>query len=114
MAKSKRVFELARELGVKSKVILEKCKAEEIDDMKNHMSTVSLGLEMTIREWFSDEVEESVVHTAVEVAEKIDLTKVRAKARKRVKPKAEVVVEDEEDADEETKVPVGKWIVVRS
>ncbi len=106
MAKSKRIFQLAKELGVASKVILEKCRAEEID-MNNHMSTVSIGLEMTIREWFSDETEQEEAHTAVEVAEKVDLTKVRkAKARKRVKaePVTEPVKDDGGDVGVMTEV----------
>ena len=38
MAKT-RIFELARELDVRSKDILEKCRAEGVE-VKNHMSTV--------------------------------------------------------------------------
>jgi len=73
-----RVFELARELGVTSKVILEKCRAEGLD-VKNHMATVSAGLEATVREWFS-ESEDS--HSAVETAEHVDLAAARAEARR--------------------------------
>jgi translation initiation factor IF-2 len=83
LAKAKRVFQIARELGVESKAILEKCRAEGVD-LNNHMSTIKLGLEMTIVEWFSSDTEESP-HNAVETAEKVDLTKVKAKARKRKK-----------------------------
>ena len=53
MAK-KRVFELAKELGVKSKAIVEKCQDEGVPGITNHMSTVKTGLEMTIREWFGE------------------------------------------------------------
>lgn len=85
MAKAKRVFQIAKQLGVSSKDVLEKCRAEGVD-LNNHMSTVSVGLEMTIREWFGDE-DGSASHTAVETARKVDLTKVKkAKARKRAKP----------------------------
>lgn len=82
---STRVFEIAKQLGVKSKAVVEKCHAEGIpaDVIKNHMSTVSLGLEQTIREWFANE---EGAHTAVEQADKVDLEKVRdekpRKARK--------------------------------
>jgi len=72
-----RVFELARELGVTSKTMLEKCRAEGLD-VKNHMATLSAGLEATLREWFSPDV----TQTAVETAEHVDLEKARAKARK--------------------------------
>ncbi|MCC7291705.1 MAG: translation initiation factor IF-2 [Phycisphaerales bacterium] len=75
-----RVHILANELGVNSKVILEKCRAEGLGDVvKNHMSTLSAGLEATIREWFS----EGAIHNAVETAEQIDLTKVRVRRRRR-------------------------------
>jgi translation initiation factor IF-2 len=81
-----RVFELARELGVTSKDILAKCRAEGLE-LKNHMTTLSAGLEATIREWFS----EGQSLTAVEVAEHVDLDTARAKAhrqRSRAKPAA--------------------------
>jgi translation initiation factor IF-2 len=72
-----RVFELARELGVTSKTMLEKCRAEGLD-VKNHMATLSAGLEATLREWFSPDV----TQTAVETAEHVDLEEARAVARK--------------------------------
>ena len=52
---AKRVFEIAKELGIKSKAIVDKCRAEGIPEsvIKNHMSTASAGLEATFREWFS-------------------------------------------------------------
>ncbi len=53
MAKAKRIFELAKELGVPSKEIVAKCKAEDVPGITNHMSTVKLGLIQTINEWFS-------------------------------------------------------------
>lgn len=95
MAKARRVFQIARELGVDSKTILEKCRAEGVD-MNNHMSTVSAGLEATIREWFSEEEGQSA-HTAVETTEKVDLNKARKKARPRRTKKA-----DAESIDGET------------
>ena len=52
MAKVRRVFEIAKELSVASKAIVEKCKAEEVPGITNHMSTVKMGLEATIKQWF--------------------------------------------------------------
>jgi len=75
---AKRIFEVARELGVNSKAVLSKCRAEGIE-IKNHMSTVSAGLEATIREWFS-EAEDST--TAVETTQHVDLEKARKEAKK--------------------------------
>jgi len=100
---NKRIFEIAKELGIKSKAIVEKCHAEGLpkDVIKNHMSSVSIGLEQTIREWFANESEgEENAHTAVEQAEKVDIEKVRAK--KKATKKATAVASDEtsEDAGE--------------
>jgi translation initiation factor IF-2 len=74
---------LAKELGVNSKAIVEKCQAEELD-VKNHMSTISAGLAATIREWFS----EGEHSTTVETAQRVDLKKVRVKKKKKVAKKA--------------------------
>ncbi len=75
-----RVYILAKELGVKSSAIVQKCQDEGLD-VKNHMSVISAGLAATIREWFS----EGERTTSVETAEKVDLKKVRLK--KKVKRK---------------------------
>lgn len=81
MAKSTtRVHLLATELGVKSTAIIEKCQAEGLDQVKNHMSTISAGLAATIREWFS----EGEHATAVETAKRVDLKKVRVPRKKKV------------------------------
>ncbi len=79
MAKTKRVHNIAKELGVDSKAIVAKCKAEGVPDVTNHMSVVKVGLEHTIREWFS----ESTPATAVETAAPVDLEKVRKPARRK-------------------------------
>ncbi len=93
---SKRVFEIAKELGVKSKSIVDKCHAEGIPSevIKNHMSTVSIGLEQTIREWFTAEEGGS---TAVEQADKVDLDKVREDKPR----KARKVSADDGDAEDD-------------
>jgi translation initiation factor IF-2 len=78
-----RVYILAKELGVKSTAIVQKCQDEGLD-VKNHMSVISAGLAATIREWFSDE--EGT--TSVETAEKVDLKKVRVKKKVKRKAKA--------------------------
>ena len=77
-----RVYILARELGVKSSAIMEKCQAEGLD-VKNHMSVISAGLAATIREWFSEG--ENI--TTVETAKKVNLKKVRIRKKpKRKQP----------------------------
>ena len=89
MAKQKRVFEIAKEIGVDSKVIVAKCHAEGIPEatIKNYQSAVSAGLEATIREWFSDHAASS---TAIETAEKVDIsTAKKATPKKRKKADGE-------------------------
>lgn len=86
---AKRIFEIAKELEIPSKEILTKLKAEGIPNMNNHMSSVSAGLEATIREWFSDggaADEGGGATTAVETAAKVDVTRVRAKAKRKTTP----------------------------
>jgi len=77
-----RVYELARELDIKSGAIVKKCQDEGLD-VKNHMSAISAGLAATIREWFSEG--ENV--TTVESSSKVDLEKVRAKRRRKAREK---------------------------
>jgi translation initiation factor IF-2 len=115
-----RVYILARELGVKSSAVMEKCQAEGLD-VKNHMSVISAGLAATIREWFSEG--ENI--TTVETAKKVNLKKVRirkkpkrkrpvkkAKAKKaeQAEPTAEptaVTVEQPEEREPEPVLPAG-------
>ncbi|MCI0498242.1 MAG: translation initiation factor IF-2 [Planctomycetales bacterium] len=83
MAKaSTRVHLLAKELNVPSKAIVDKCQAEGLDQITNHMSVISVGLAATIREWFS----EGEHATTVEQAKPVDLEKVRIKRKKIVPP----------------------------
>ncbi len=65
-----RISALAKELGVNSKDIIVKCKAERIEDVETHQATVSAGLAATIRSWFDSGGAGS---TAVETAEKVDV-----------------------------------------
>ncbi|MFZ9033163.1 MAG: translation initiation factor IF-2 [Anaerohalosphaeraceae bacterium] len=103
MAKSTRVHLLAKELSVKSKAIIEKCQAEGLDQIKNHMSTISVGLAATIREWFS----EGDHATTVEAAARVDLKKVRVKRKKVVKKeeKPKTTAVEEASPVEETPEP---------
>ncbi len=91
MAKAKRVFEVAKELGVTSKAIVAKCNAEGVPGITNHMSTVKVGLVQTIAEWFSEAGSDSGggAGTAVEVSAKVDLTKARARRRRKPAEKAD-------------------------
>ncbi len=93
---AKRIYTLAKELGVDSKTIVAKCQAEGLaDTVKNHMSTLSAGLEATIQEWFS-EVE--VAPTAVERADKVDVAAAKRKASKKRKKRKLKAKKTEEEA----------------
>ena len=93
MAKAKRVFQVAKQLGVSSKAIVEKCTAEGVPDITNHMSTVKVGLEATICEWFGDVA--NPTQTAIETADKVDMAKARKGVRRRELAKSTAVVEAE-------------------
>ncbi|MEP0848437.1 MAG: translation initiation factor IF-2, partial [Phycisphaerae bacterium] len=93
MGKQKRVHDLAKELGVASKEIIAKCHAEGVD-LKNHMAVISIGLAESIREWFS--VGADV--TTIEVAQPVDLEKV--KKPRRTKPRSAVAADLEHAQDE--------------
>ncbi len=85
MAEKMRVHILAKELNVSSKTIIEKCRAEGITSVKNHMSTLSAGLHATIREWFS----EGEHGTALETTQRVDLEKVRIRRARKKKAAGE-------------------------
>jgi hypothetical protein len=71
-----RISQLAKELGVTSKDVVEKCQREQIEGVSSAASTVSVGLSLTIREWFSG----AAGGTAVETAEKVDVVEAKTRA----------------------------------
>ncbi|MBM4052638.1 MAG: translation initiation factor IF-2 [Planctomycetes bacterium] len=71
-----RISQLAKELGVTSKDIVLKCQREQIPGVSSAASTVSVGLSLTIREWFSG----AAGGTAVETAEKVDVVEAKKRA----------------------------------
>ena len=95
---------------MQSKVIVTKCHDEGIpvEVIKNHMSTVSVGLEATIREWFSGsgESESEGGGTAVETAKRVDLSKARAKARPKAARKGDAASEPPTEAESDTSTTV--------
>jgi len=101
-----RVFQLARDLGVSSKDIVTKCKAEEIPGVTNHMSAVSLGLAATIREWFGAV---AVGGTAVQTAPAVDVKAAREKITKK-KARRKASRKSDDHAESETSVQVAEPI----
>jgi translation initiation factor IF-2 len=79
-----RVHQLAKTLGVGSKDIVAKCTSEDIPDITNHMSAISAGLAATISEWFS---EDRTTSSAIETSEKVNVSEVKARAKKKTKKK---------------------------
>lgn len=99
MAKGIRLNALAKEINVDSKAILAKLRAEGLEAAApNHMSTISIGLAETIREWFRTG-EHNASGTAVETAAPVDLaTVVKPKTnRKRPTRKAGAAADDSQD-----------------
>ncbi|HSV13298.1 MAG TPA: translation initiation factor IF-2 [Tepidisphaeraceae bacterium] len=81
---SLKVFQIAKELGIDSKVIVKKCKDEGIPGIETHMSPVKAGLAATIREWFTA----GELKTAVESTQHIDAARIQKAPRKRGSKKA--------------------------
>jgi translation initiation factor IF-2 len=109
-ATTNRVHKIAKALGVNSKDIVTKCKSEGIPNIVNYQSAVSAGLEATIMEWFSESGKKS---SAVETAEKIDITKVKAKVKSKTKKKdskkaTAATSEDKTSGDADGVVPQGR------
>lgn len=73
---SKRISDIAKEIGVASKLIIQKCVDEGVpaDKVKSHASVVSAGLEASIREWFST----GSVVSAVETKGHVDVDAARS------------------------------------
>ncbi|MDA0803952.1 MAG: translation initiation factor IF-2 [Planctomycetota bacterium] len=76
-----RVSQIAKEMGVESKAILDKCKSEGVDWAATHQSTLTVGQVDTIKQWFGA----SDAHTALESAESVDIEAVKVKRPSRRK-----------------------------
>jgi len=93
-----KIHQLAKELGVDSKVIVSKLQAEDIPGAAEmtHMSTIQIGLAATIREWFSGQ---GGAATAVETAQKVDIETVRKKPGVRKKTAAKKTDSEHDEGD---------------
>jgi translation initiation factor IF-2 len=93
-----RVNQLAKELGVESKLILTKCREEGLGDrVTNHMSVLSLGLAETVREWFTHSGAGGGASTAVETAAPVEVL-TKPKTRKAPAKKKTAVGAPPDDA----------------
>jgi translation initiation factor IF-2 len=103
-AKGIRVNQLAKELGVESKTILEKLRNEGLGDKApNHMSTIPLGLAESVREWFTTSEGAGGGSTAVETAAPVDTKKKSTRAKTKIE---EETTEETPDAEMEVAPPV--------
>jgi translation initiation factor IF-2 len=91
---------LAKELGIPSKVLIEKCHAEGIE-LKNHMAAISVGLAESIREWFSAGADV----TSVEVGERVDVEALRERHPKPAVAEVEPPPEPDAEAKPEQERP---------
>jgi translation initiation factor IF-2 len=95
LAKGIRVNQLAKELGVTSKDILDKCRAEGLGEkVPNHMSVLSIGLSETVREWFSSVAGSGAGGTAVETAAPVEVAAKPKKPRTTVRKRPEASASD--------------------
>ena len=98
MAKGIRVNQLAKELGVTSKDILDKCRAEGLGEkVPNHMSVLSIGLSETVREWFSSVAGSGGGGTAVETAAPVEVAAKPKKSRTSAKKKSDAAADEPSD-----------------
>ncbi len=75
-----RIYLLAKDLGVSSKAILDKCQAEGLEFKGGHMTPLTAGQAATIREWFT----EGAHATTMETTGPVDLDKARVRKKKKV------------------------------
>jgi translation initiation factor IF-2 len=99
LAKGIRVNQLAKDMGVPSKLILEKLRDEGLGEKApNHMSVLPLGLAESVREWFTPGQGGTAVETAapVEVATKPARPRTRKKKVEAPEEPAEAIVQTPE------------------
>ena len=115
---SLKVFQLAKELGINSKLLVKRLQDEGIPKIDTHMSQVSIGLAETIRGWHKDGTLASLVESSAHMP-----TKSKSKKSSKAKAAAGPVDEDhgdtavavEEPPVEETSAPeVVETVVVHA
>jgi translation initiation factor IF-2 len=95
-----KIHQISKELNIDSKVIIAKLRAEEIPgaDTMTSISSIPLGLAVTIKEWFSDPTQQHA--TAVENAAPVDKDK--------IKPVKKVAAKKKGEANGEVETPEAK------
>ena len=92
-----KVHQLAKELGVTSKDIVARCQSEDIPGIKDHLSPVSVGLALTVREWFAGAAQAKAEEAATATS---TLEPPRSAAPSPAKPKTGRSKKDEPAKDE--------------
>jgi len=80
--KKVRITQLAKDIGISAKDIIDKCVREGVEGVTTPQATVTLGLAETIKEWFGG----GATSSAMETTEHVDVDALREKAKK-VAPK---------------------------
>ncbi len=76
--KKVRITQVAKDLGVTTKDIIEKCIREGVEDVTTPQASIPLGLAETIKEWFGG----GGATTATETAQSVDLAEAKKRAVK--------------------------------
>ena len=89
-----KIHQISKELNIDSKVIIAKLRAEEIPgaDTMTSISSIPLGLAVTIKEWFSDPTQNHA--TAVENAAPVDKEKIKPAKKATAKKKGDADTTD--------------------
>ena len=76
--KKVRITQVAKDLGVTARDIIEKCAREGVEGVTAPTASITMGLAETIKEWFGGSTGPS---SATETAQRVDVTEVRKRAQ---------------------------------
>lgn len=107
--KKVRITQVAKDLGVTTKDIIEKCISEGIEDVTSPQASIPLGLAETIKEWFGG----AGTSAASETAQTVDLAEAKKRAVKAApKRKGKANEVEEEPAAAVTLAPIVEAVAV--
>ncbi|MBM4009716.1 MAG: GTP-binding protein, partial [Planctomycetes bacterium] len=98
--KKVRITQIAKDIGISAKDIIEKCAREGVEGVTTPQATVTLGLAETIKEWFGG----GAVSSATETSEQVDVGALREKAKKTAPKKRKKDAASDATAASEEKV----------
>jgi hypothetical protein len=89
-----RITQVAKDLGIPTKDIIEKCISEGIEGVTSPQASIPIGLAETIKEWFGG----SGSTTGAEIAASVDVVGIRERVQKAA-PKKKKVAGDAPPSD---------------